>query len=133
MRGERGSQRTFFGVPVHFISLDDLVANKHGIRTEQRLEGPETESETRRIIKSDLARWTGRCCILQWRERVQMTIPEKVRKASRVNPGDKLQYEVEVDRATIRVPPGTSVRSRVHFTSKKGEGMSFARNPRTCL
>ena len=36
----------------------------------------------------------------------QTTIPEKVRKALRVKPGDKLQYEVEGDRATIRVHPG---------------------------
>jgi len=38
------------------------------------------------------------------------TIPEKVRKALRVKPGDKPQYEVEVDRATIRAHPG--IRSR---------------------
>lgn len=53
------------------------------------------------------------------------TIPEKVRKASRVKPGDKLPYEVEVDRATIRLPP--RIRSlKGALASKKGKGMSFA-------
>jgi len=35
-----------------------------------------------------------------------ITIPEKVRKGLRVKPGDKLQYEVEENRATVRVHPG---------------------------
>ena len=53
------------------------------------------------------------------------TIPEKVRKALRVKPGDKLQYEVEVDRATIRAHPG--IRSlKGALASNKGKGMSFA-------
>ena len=30
MRGKRVAS-TFFGVPVHFISLDDLVANKQAL------------------------------------------------------------------------------------------------------
>ena len=55
----------------------------------------------------------------------QMTIPEKVRKGLRVKPGDKLQYEVEVDRATIRVHPG--IRSlKGALASNKGKGISFA-------
>ena len=36
----------------------------------------------------------------------QTTIPEKIRKALRIKPGDKLEYAVEGDRATIRVHPG---------------------------
>ncbi len=38
----------------------------------------------------------------------QTTIPEKIRKALRIKPGDKLEYEVEGDRATIRVHPSAS-------------------------
>jgi AbrB family looped-hinge helix DNA binding protein len=53
------------------------------------------------------------------------TIPEKIRKALRVKPGDKLRYEVEVDRATIRVPPGIRA-LRGALASKRGKGMSFA-------
>jgi len=53
------------------------------------------------------------------------TIPEKIRKALRVKPGDNLRYEVKVDRATIRVPPG--IRSlKGALASKRGKGMSFA-------
>jgi antitoxin PrlF len=55
----------------------------------------------------------------------QTTIPEKIRKALRIKPGDKLEYEVEGDRATIRVHPG--IRSlKGALTSNKGKGMSFA-------
>jgi len=55
----------------------------------------------------------------------QTTIPEKVRKALRIKPGDKLQYEVEGEHATIRVHPG--IRSlKGALASKKGKGMSFA-------
>jgi antitoxin PrlF len=55
----------------------------------------------------------------------QTTIPEKIRKALRIKPGDKLEYEVEGDRATIRVHPG--VRSlKGALASNKGRGMSFA-------
>ena len=54
----------------------------------------------------------------------QTTIPKKIRKALRIKPGDKLGYEVEGDRATIRVHPG--VRSlKGALTSNKGKGMSF--------
>jgi hypothetical protein len=31
MRGEKKVASTFFGVPVHFISLDDLRANKQSL------------------------------------------------------------------------------------------------------
>jgi AbrB family looped-hinge helix DNA binding protein len=54
----------------------------------------------------------------------QTTIPEKIRKALRIKAGDKLEYEVQGDRATIRVHPG--IRSlRGVLASKKGKGMSF--------
>lgn len=55
----------------------------------------------------------------------QTTIPEKVRKALGIKPGDRLEYEVEEDRATIRVHPG--LRSlKGALASKKGKGISFA-------
>ena len=55
----------------------------------------------------------------------QTTIPEKIRKALRIKPGDKLEYAVEGDWATIRVHPG--IRSlRGVLASKKGKRMSFA-------
>ncbi len=54
----------------------------------------------------------------------QTTIPEKVRAALGMKPGDKLEYELEGDRATIKVHPG--LRSlRGILGSKKGKGMSF--------
>ena len=55
----------------------------------------------------------------------QTTIPGKIRKALRINPGDKLEYVVEGDQAIIRVHLGTrSLKGRL--ASKKGKGMSFA-------
>ena len=55
----------------------------------------------------------------------QTTIPEKIRKALRIKPGDRLEYAVQGDRATIRVHPG--IRSlKGALASKKGKGMSFA-------
>jgi len=54
----------------------------------------------------------------------QTTIPEKIRAALGMKPGDKLEYELKGDRATIRVHPG--LRSlRGILGSKKGKGMSF--------
>ena len=56
----------------------------------------------------------------------QTTIPERIRKALGIKPGDKLAYEVEGERATIRVHPG--LRSlKGALASSKGKGMSFAR------
>jgi antitoxin PrlF len=55
----------------------------------------------------------------------QTTIPEKIRRALRIKPGDRLQYEVEGDRATIRVHPGIQSLKGV-LASKKGKGMSFS-------
>ncbi len=55
----------------------------------------------------------------------QTTIPEKIRKALGIKPGDKLEYEIEGERATIRVHPG--IRSiKGLLASKKGKGMTFA-------
>jgi len=54
----------------------------------------------------------------------QTTIPGEIRKALQIKPGDKLQYAVEGDHATIRVHPGTrSLRGAL--ASKKGKRMSF--------
>ena len=54
----------------------------------------------------------------------QTTIPGKIRKALQIKPGDKLQYAVEGDHATIRVHPGTrSLKGAL--ASKKGKKMSF--------
>ncbi len=55
----------------------------------------------------------------------QTTIPEKIRRALRIKAGDKLEYEVQGDRATIRVHPGLRSLKGV-LASKKGKGMSFA-------
>lgn len=55
----------------------------------------------------------------------QTTIPEKIRKALRIKPGDKLEYAVEGDQVTIRLHPG--IRSlKGALASNKGKGMSFA-------
>jgi antitoxin PrlF len=54
----------------------------------------------------------------------QTTIPGKIRKALEIKPGDRLEYVVEGDHATIRVHPGTrSLKGAL--ASKKGEKMSF--------
>jgi len=55
----------------------------------------------------------------------QTTIPGKVRAALGMKPGDKLEYEVEGDRATIRVHPGLRSLKGI-LGSKKGKGISFA-------
>lgn len=55
----------------------------------------------------------------------QTTIPEKIRRALQIKPGDRLEYQVEGDRATIRVHPG--IRSlKGALASKKGKRMTFA-------
>ncbi|MGC1435379.1 MAG: type II toxin-antitoxin system PrlF family antitoxin [Terriglobales bacterium] len=55
----------------------------------------------------------------------QTTIPEKIRKALRIKPGDKLEYEVDGERATIRVHPGIRSLKGV-LASNEGKRMSFA-------
>jgi antitoxin PrlF len=54
----------------------------------------------------------------------QTTIPGKIRKALQIKPGDRLEYAVEGDHATIRVHPGTRSLKGV-LASKKGKKMSF--------
>jgi antitoxin PrlF len=54
----------------------------------------------------------------------QTTIPGKIRKALEIKPGDRLEYVVEGDHATIRVHPGTrSLKGAL--ASKKGKKLSF--------
>jgi len=55
----------------------------------------------------------------------QTTIPGKIRKALRIKPGDRLEYALEGDHATLRVQLGTRSLKGV-LASKKGKGMSFA-------
>jgi AbrB family looped-hinge helix DNA binding protein len=55
----------------------------------------------------------------------QTTIPERIRKALRIKPGDKLEYSVEGDRVTIRVHPGIKSLKGA-LASDKGKEMSFA-------
>jgi len=55
----------------------------------------------------------------------QTTIPEKIRAALRIEAGDRLEYQLEGDRVTIRVHPG--IRSlKGALANAKGKGMSFA-------
>ena len=55
----------------------------------------------------------------------QTTIPGEIRKALQIKPGDKLEYVVDGDHATIRVHPGTRSLRGV-LASKKGKGLAFA-------
>jgi len=54
----------------------------------------------------------------------QTTIPGEIRDALNIKPGDRLEYEVEGDRATIRVHPGIHALQGA-LASSKGRGMSF--------
>jgi AbrB family looped-hinge helix DNA binding protein len=54
----------------------------------------------------------------------QTTIPGEIRKALQIKPGDKLEYMVKGDHATIRVRPGTRSLKGV-LASKKGKGLAF--------
>jgi antitoxin PrlF len=55
----------------------------------------------------------------------QTTIPGKVREALRMKPGDRLEYQVEGDRAIIRVHPGIRSLKGI-LASNKGRNVSFA-------
>lgn len=55
----------------------------------------------------------------------QTTIPGEIRRALKIRPGDRLEYEVEGDHATIRVHPGTQSLKGA-LASSKGKGLSFA-------
>ncbi len=55
----------------------------------------------------------------------QTTIPGEVRAALGIKPGDRLEFVVEGDRATLRVHPGLRALKGA-LASGKGKGMSFA-------
>jgi len=55
----------------------------------------------------------------------QTTIPETIRKALLLKPGDRLEYAVEADHAAIRVHPGTRSLKGV-LASSKGKGLFFS-------
>ncbi len=55
----------------------------------------------------------------------QTTIPGEIRQALRIKPGDKLEYAVHGNHATIRVHPGARALKGA-LASRKGKGMSFA-------
>ena len=54
----------------------------------------------------------------------QTTIPGEIRDALNIKTGDKLQYAVEGDHATIRLHPGTRALKGA-LSSGKGKGLSF--------
>ena len=54
----------------------------------------------------------------------QTTIPGAVRDALKIRPGDRLEYKIEGDKATIRVHPGLLSLKGI-FKGDKGRGMSF--------
>ena len=54
----------------------------------------------------------------------QTTIPGEVRDALKIKPGDKLEYAVQGDHATIRVHPGTRALKGA-LASGKGKDLSF--------
>lgn len=56
----------------------------------------------------------------------QTTIPMKIRKALRIKPGDRLQYELAEGYAIIRVLCG-AIALQGALASKKGKGVTFAR------
>jgi AbrB family looped-hinge helix DNA binding protein len=55
----------------------------------------------------------------------QTTIPGQVRDALKIQPGDRLEYAVHGDHATIRVHPGARSLAGA-LASDKGKGLSFA-------
>ena len=59
----------------------------------------------------------------------QTTIPGKIRKALRIKPGDRLEYAVQGDHATIRVHLGTRSVKGV-LASKKGKGCPSRKSAR---
>lgn len=55
----------------------------------------------------------------------QTTIPGEVRQALKIKPGDRLEYVIAGDSATIRVHPGAASLAGV-LHSNKGAHMTFA-------
>ena len=55
----------------------------------------------------------------------QTTIPGAVRRALRIQPGDRLQYQIEGDQVTFRIHSGI-LSLKGALASTKGKGMTFA-------
>ena len=55
----------------------------------------------------------------------QTTIPAPVREALNLKPGDKISYQVEGDRVTLRLRP-SALSLKGILSSQKGAGLSFA-------
>lgn len=55
----------------------------------------------------------------------QTTIPGAVREALQIQPGDKLEYEIQGSQVTIRVHPGLRALKGA-LASPKGKALSFA-------
>jgi antitoxin PrlF len=55
----------------------------------------------------------------------QTTIPGEIRAALRIKPGDKLQYVVDGNQATLSVHPGTRSLQGA-LASNKGKAMLFS-------
>jgi len=55
----------------------------------------------------------------------QTTIPGAVREALRIQPGDKLEYEIQGTQVTMRVHPGIRALKGA-LASSKGKDLSFA-------
>ena len=56
----------------------------------------------------------------------QTTIPGEIREALGIKAGDRLEYEVEGDRVSVRVHPGTKALKGA-LASDKGRGMTMGR------
>ena len=55
----------------------------------------------------------------------QTTIPGAIRHALRIQPGDRLHYEIEGDQVTFRRHPGT-MSLKGALASNKGKNLNFA-------
>ena len=55
----------------------------------------------------------------------QTTIPGAIRKALRIKPGDRLQYQIEGDQVVFRIHPGI-LSLKGALASGKGKGRTFA-------
>ena len=55
----------------------------------------------------------------------QTTIPGAIREALRIQPGDRLQYEIDGDKVTFRRHPGAMALKGV-LSSSKGKDLTFA-------
>lgn len=55
----------------------------------------------------------------------QTTIPGAVRQALRIQPGDRLQYEIAGDQVTFRRHPGVMALKGI-LSSNKGKDLTFA-------